>query len=320
MYCKLVLVQLKIIVIPLFNEHHYSSLGFIYFELGKDLKSIVYFEKSQSLHNGTNPNLTRFNCFYLGYCYLNTGYFKKAIKNFEIYLLFDKSIADIFINIGECYEYLYEYEKALDFFCKALSIEKHSFLLQIELSEIMHKLNRNEEAIKLLGNMEDGDTNPILIDLLHALKSKYNGEVSKACEFLISIIEKKMYASFVQENDFQIDFNYMLAKFQKENGDSKGALKTLEKVFKNNPGDLWIINDLVVEYAEQNINLDYALNLIEKALRYQPYNSYFIDTKGMVLSKLGRDQEALVLFEKSLELNPNCKDTINHYNELSNKG
>jgi Flp pilus assembly protein TadD len=105
----------------------------------------------------------------------------------------------------------------------------------------------------------------------------------------------------------------MLCRYQREYGDLKGVLSTVGKVFEENPNDLWVINEVAIEYADQEIKLEEALKLINKALMYQPENSIFIDTKGWILYKMGREEEAKLEIEKSLALNPDCKDTQEHY-------
>ena len=93
-------------------------------------------------------------------------------------------------------------------------------------------------------------------------------------------------------------------------------INILEKAYEDNSKDLWVINQLAMEYADQEIKLDKALELIDKALIYQPENSIFIDTKGWILYKMGRKEESKLEIEKSLALNPDCKDTQKHYKKI----
>jgi hypothetical protein len=46
-----------------------------------------------------------------------------------------------------------------------------------------------------------------------------------------------------------------------------------------------------MEYADQEIKLDEALPLIDKALVYQPENSIFMDTKGWILLRWGESKK-----------------------------
>lgn len=312
-------MQFKLFIIPFNKEYYFSKLGFIYFELKNDLKAVSAFEKSQSFHNGSNASISKFNWFYLGYCYLNIGYFNKAISNFECYLLFDNNNIEVLENIGRCYQYLYEWDRALEYFNKAIKMDSDSIGLKLVYSAILYELKRYAEAIQKLTEIQSYNLNSIETEFLEALKCKYNGNTKEAAELLFKVVEKIENDSSIVMKTFQIDFNLMLARFQKEANDLKGTIKTLEKTFKKQPFDLWLINDLAVEYAEQNLKLDYALRLIERPLKYQPFNSFFLDTKGLILLKMSRIEEASLLFQKSIELNPNCMDTKKHYNELATK-
>ena len=61
-----------------------------------------------------------------------------------------------------------------------------------------------------------------------------------------------------------------------------------------------------------------ALELIEKALQEQPNNYYFLDTKGFVLLKLGRNKEAAPVLQKALQLSPDDRVIREHLNMAKN--
>ena len=61
-------------------------------------------------------------------------------------------------------------------------------------------------------------------------------------------------------------------------------------------------NSLAYCYAQKGENLDEALSLVEAALKAEPDNYTMLDTKGWVLYKMGKKNEAKVVLEKALEL------------------
>jgi predicted Zn-dependent protease len=71
-----------------------------------------------------------------------------------------------------------------------------------------------------------------------------------------------------------------------------------------------------MEYADQGVRLEEALSLIEGVLREQPENAIFMDSKGWVLLKLGRREEAAVFLKKCLELLPEYEDAREHLRHL----
>lgn len=54
--------------------------------------------------------------------------------------------------------------------------------------------------------------------------------------------------------------------------------------------------------ADKGINLDESLNLIEKALKFEPENGYYIDSLGWVYFRLGRFDDALRELKRAVAL------------------
>jgi len=71
----------------------------------------------------------------------------------------------------------------------------------------------------------------------------------------------------------------------------------LNKSMEQAPGLAGPYNDLAWIYAEQNIHLDRALDLVDRALVLEPDNYAFLDTKAEVLYRLGRIEEAVAIAE-----------------------
>lgn len=71
-------------------------------------------------------------------------------------------------------------------------------------------------------------------------------------------------------------------------------------------------NLLAYFYAERDINLDKALELIDRAIAADPMCYYFLDTKGCVLLKLGKQEQARALFKQALQLAPDDTTVQEH--------
>lgn len=76
-----------------------------------------------------------------------------------------------------------------------------------------------------------------------------------------------------------------------------GNIKEAERIFLESleffPDDHRILNYLAYMWAEDNRNLDSALEYINKALKVEPNNGAYIDTLGWILYKQGKFEEAL---------------------------
>lgn len=79
-------------------------------------------------------------------------------------------------------------------------------------------------------------------------------------------------------------------------------------------------NLLAYCYAENEHKLEIALDLIEQALSVDSNSSYFLDTKGYILLKLGRKEEAVRVLEKARSLNPNDLTIQQHLSLAVNGG
>ncbi len=84
--------------------------------------------------------------------------------------------------------------------------------------------------------------------------------------------------------------------------------KTLQEALTYKPVYPSAYNLLAYHYAQTDKNLPQALNLIDKALNSAPHCYYYLHTKGYVLLKLGKRNQAIEAFKQALELAPN--DTI----------
>ena len=309
LYLRLIWNHIVFWSFPTPEEDYYLRLGTIYFYLEKYRKAISLLEKSEKAHNHQAAAYSKYNCFYLGYCYLNLGNFQKTIENFERHLRFEKN-PELLHCLSWLYMLINRPSDALETCLRGAKAEPASSSWHFECARILLELNRNDEAsehIKLAETKAKDDNERNMIE---AIKYKYAGQTDKAINSLGNIILRN---SPKLEPAQKADFYVLMARYQREMSDPAGVINSLKKAFENNPTDVWLTNELAMEYADQEIKLAEALAMMDKALKYQPDNSVFIDTKGWILFKMGRKEEARREIEKSLALNPDCKDTREHY-------
>ena len=313
LYIRLLYHHLVFWTFPTLEESHYSNLGTIYFELYKFRKAISAFEKSERAHDNQDSSFSKYNWYYLGSCYLNLGDFKQAARYFEKYLKFDRNNYEIISLIGWCYEMINEHEAALASYQRASELEPNVLEVYLERSRLLTELNRKEEAFELLKEIEPKFEDTLERKIIKAISYRINDDLKNAIHVLREVITK-MEADKKYSEPYRYEDTYiLLSKFLRESGDSKGALLTLESALEKNLNDLWLINSIAMEYADQNFNLEKGIKLINRALKYQPENPIFLDTKGWLLFKSGRKEQAIDIINKSLALNPNCEETKEHF-------
>ena len=81
---------------------------------------------------------------------------------------------------------------------------------------------------------------------------------------------------------------------------------------ESRPDDPWLLNYLGYSWADRNENLDEALDLIERAIRWEPDSGMVIDSLGWVLYRLGRYDEAVIELERAVGLEPAEPVIIDH--------
>jgi Tfp pilus assembly protein PilF len=73
----------------------------------------------------------------------------------------------------------------------------------------------------------------------------------------------------------------------------KEAVQLLERCTAQDPMDDSCLNSLSYIYAEDNVNIDEALRLVQSALKIDPENAAYLDTLGWVYYRKGLYQESL---------------------------
>ncbi|MEL6644528.1 MAG: tetratricopeptide repeat protein [Pseudomonadota bacterium] len=76
------------------------------------------------------------------------------------------------------------------------------------------------------------------------------------------------------------------------------------KALELQPDQPQVLNYLGYSFVEMKINLDEALDMIERAVAGEPNSGYITDSLGWVLYRLGRYDEAVVHMERAAELLP----------------
>ena len=93
-----------------------------------------------------------------------------------------------------------------------------------------------------------------------------------------------------------------LASLASRLGRDGEAFSYFERLIEIDTLNAVALNYIGYSYAERNERLDYALGLIERALAIEPDNGYYIDSRGWVLYRMGRHEEALTELRRASEI------------------
>ena len=108
----------------------------------------------------------------------------------------------------------------------------------------------------------------------------------------------------------------LLSSAQDRAGDFKGSEASLRAVLKAEPNNATALNNLGYFLVERNERLDEALELIQRAVRAEPFNSSFLDSLGWVYFKLNRLQEAERYLSEAARRNASSATVQEHLGDV----
>lgn len=225
----------------------YYEIGQRYFEKNDVNKALEYFLKVQE----TNPGLN-FIHFYLALCYDALNDYDSAVNEANTFLKKDPdnwvihyALADIYGKTGR-------------------TLEKDAELKKVQ--EILRK------------SVDAGSKNP----KEYLLLCQQYREQNKIAEAIAVIESMKLIPLDKVTNR---DIHYMLANLYYECRQYDKVEEELQMAVKLDPNFHEASNFLGYFYAENNKNLDVAIQLINKALKAQPQNGAYLDSLGWAYYK-----------------------------------
>lgn len=255
----------------------------------------------------------------LSSCATETLRVKKASRSYSRYMI--GLLNDRLGNINEAIEY---YQKAGDFDQEAPAFNLQLGLDYIRLKKFKEAVLEFEKIVRL--SPEDDDARYVLA-LLYVQLEDYKeaaGQYEKLLEKnlknrtqniqLRRILSQlyfleKDYPAAQRHSEQILEWDpldesglYMLAIIYNEEGQVQKAIEAFKAVIEHYPDDADALNSLAYLYAEQNIELDKALSLSEKAVEYDSANGAYLDTLGWIYFKLGETDKALELLVRASKL------------------
>jgi tetratricopeptide (TPR) repeat protein len=214
----------------------------------------------------------------------------------------DQSVT-AYYNLGNSYNSLFQYDKAIPEYEKALEIYKSWGVKPFwvfdyaYLGDSYHKTGQYKKEVKLYKKAEqDFPDNPQLTGR-QAILSLTIGDTVAANGYL------KKFIAFAR--GMSIPEAY-IAALMADGYNEAGVLVKAEEYYRQaislDSTNSDRINDLAYFLIDKDRNINEGLELVDKKLDLSPEDFYFLHTKGFGLYKQGKYQEALKIFQKSWDL------------------
>lgn len=164
-----------------------------------------------------------------------------------------------------------------------------------------------DEALRRLNNIvisrpDDLDAVSVLGDLL-----RYDEQYTKAAQTYTKALELTG-----GDNPSDWRFYYVRGIAYERAKEWPKAEADFLKALELNPDQPAVLNYLGYSWIDQDMHLEPALEMIEKAVEAQPQDGYIIDSLGWAFYKLGRTEEAVATLEQAVLLRPNDAEINDH--------
>jgi tetratricopeptide (TPR) repeat protein len=188
------------------------------------------------------------------------------------------------------------------------SLFEDSIYLQVR---ILMERQQDTQAIHLIKetlNTQDM-VSPGLYTLLAALYMEQK-QIQKGYDLLDEALVR-------YPDNAQIYFEYGL--LLEQDGSQPQAIARMEKVLELEPDHAEALNYLGYTWADNNINLEKALEYVQKSMRLKPGNGYIQDSLGWVYFRMGKLDLATKEILKALELEPEDPSIHEHLGDIYRK-
>lgn len=101
-----------------------------------------------------------------------------------------------------------------------------------------------------------------------------------------------------------------------DSGDHAAALAVMQKIIELKPDNAAALNFVGYSWADKKINLDKALDYIQRAIALKPENGYIHDSLGWVYYRLGKLDLAIKELETAVRLSPDDGAILEHLGDV----
>jgi putative PEP-CTERM system TPR-repeat lipoprotein len=277
------------------SVHVYEMKGMILMSLGKYPEAIEAFERVEAGARGRGlPQVIK--------AYMAMKRPEKALDRLEEELGKHPGNPRLMVEMSAVYRAMGDENKALDSARRAISSKPGSPVGYLALASLQSGYGDTDGAIKLLkdASREVKDDTPLKMFL---------GELYQRNKEYAASIE--IYRAIEKSRPGFVPAIFKEAAVLHEMGRREESISGYQRALSLSKGYVPALNNLAYIYAEDDKELDRALQMAARAYVMAPGNGPVADTLGFVLLKSGKAAEALSVLEKASRLLPD--DPSVHY-------
>ncbi len=218
----------------------------------------------------------------------------------------DRGLAQAYLSLSQLAEKRKDYAAAENWLAK---IENSTDLAiaQTRRASILASQGKLEEGRQLLRKLPERSPADARL--------KLNAEVSLLREFKQYKPAHDILAQALVKTPDEPELLYDQAMMAEKLGDLDGMERLLRKVIQVKPDQHHAYNALGYSFADRNVRLLEARQLIQKALEFAPSDPFIRDSLGWVEFRMGNNAEAVQIFESAYKAKPDAEIAA-HFGEV----
>ncbi len=228
----------------------------------------------------------------IGTIYFERVMYLEAVDQFRLVLAREEN-RDVRFGIARIYEVLGRPDKAIKEIetYREKSKEPDTVEVLLKLARLYGLEENMAASVMLLKEASDKD--PHNDRLLHALGLAYMS-LNRDAEALDTI--EKAIALNPKRDTYYFEKGALLERLNRY----EDAIASMKQTLEINPNHSNAHNFIGYLYATRNVELDKALNHLERAISIQPRNGYFLDSLGWIYYKKGDMNQALTHIKRAM--------------------
>lgn len=204
---------------------------------------------------------------------------------------------DALLLTADLFETLEQYNQAIAVFKRVPANDPAYHAAELGRAAALRRSGKPEASVEVLEQLARSHGH------LATVHSALGDALRQQDRFADAITAYDQAAALVEDKGGPSWFLYYTRAISHEReGNWENAEADFRAALEINPGQPQVLNYLGYSLVEKQINLDEALEMIERAAAASPDSGYIIDSLGWALYRLGRYEEAVPHMERAVEL------------------
>ena len=257
-----------------------------------------------------NPVLTQKDGLAEVFYNISSWYYQKDLYKFSIFfgklsLRLRKDFNAMRLLLASSFE-LIDLENNADEIVSQVNTKNPYYMkflkLRVSLSDEIKKKNQIKPLLEeLINNHPKNWELKILLADIYRTEKNYDGSINLYSQIIEDVLDENKWSIFYSRGIAYERLN----KWEKAEEDLKMAM-TLQ------PNDPYVINYLAYSWLDRKMNIDLALNLLEKAVELEPSDGYILDSLGWAHYLSNSYEKSVYFLEKAVSILPNDPTLNDH--------